>query len=66
MSEVQSLPDQIECIGHALTAAELARWLAVSPISIYKLSKTGRIPSFRIGTCVRFDPRAISVWLRKI
>ena len=29
-----------------------------------KQAKAGRIPSFRIGTCVRFDPRAIANWLR--
>jgi excisionase family DNA binding protein len=66
MSEVQSLPDHIEHIGHALTAAELAELLAVSRITIFKQAKAGRIPCFRIGTCVRFDPRAVATWLRKI
>jgi excisionase family DNA binding protein len=66
MSDANRLPDQIERITHAITAAELARWLAVSPISVYKLSKADRIPSFRIGSCVRFDPRAIANWLRKM
>jgi excisionase family DNA binding protein len=66
MSEVQSLPDQIESIGHALTAAELATLLAVSRITIFKLARAGRIPCFRIGTCVRFDPRAVGTWLRKM
>jgi excisionase family DNA binding protein len=63
---VSSLPDQIERIHHALTAAELAQWLAVSRITVFKLAKAGRIPCFRIGTCVRFDPRAVATWLRKI
>ncbi len=27
---------------------------------------TGRIPSFRVGTCVRFDPKAVANWLRKM
>jgi excisionase family DNA binding protein len=67
MSDVVSpLTDQIERIPHALTAAELAQWLAVSRITIFKLAKTGRIPCFRIGTCVRFDPRAVASWLRKM
>jgi len=67
MSEVVSpLPDQIAQIKHALTAAELAQWLAVSRITIFKLAKAGRIPCFRIGTCVRFDPRAVATWLRKM
>lgn len=66
MSDANSLPDQLERIPHALTVAEPARWLAVSPISIYKLSKAGRIPRFRIGTCVRFNPRAVATWLRRM
>jgi len=66
MPEVQSLPDQIERIGHALTAAELATLLVVSRITVFKLAKAGRIPCFRIGSCVRFDPRAVAHWLRKM
>jgi excisionase family DNA binding protein len=64
MSEVQSLPDQIERVGHALTAAELAELLAVSRVTVFKQAKAGRIPCFRIGTCVRFDPKLIGQWLR--
>jgi excisionase family DNA binding protein len=60
-----SLADQIEQTGRALTAAELARVLSVSRITIFKQAKAGRIPSFRIGTCVRFDPKAVTNWLRR-
>jgi excisionase family DNA binding protein len=58
--------DQIEKTGHALTADELARVQSVSRITIFKQAKAGRIPSFRIGTCVRFDPRAVANWLRQM
>ncbi|MBZ5616525.1 MAG: helix-turn-helix domain-containing protein [Acidobacteriia bacterium] len=51
--------------GHALTANELAHVLAVSRITIFKQAKAGRIPSFRIGTCVRFDPVVVAKWLRE-
>ena len=61
-----SLPDRIEQYGHALTAAELAEFLAVSRVTVFKLARRGRIPSFRIGTCVRFDPRAVANWLRRV
>jgi excisionase family DNA binding protein len=60
----QTLADRIELIGRALTAKELARLLSVSTITIFKQAKAGRIPCFRIGTCVRFDPRAVANWLR--
>ena len=66
MFDANSLPDQIERIPHALTAAELAELLAVSPILIYKLAKANRLPCFKIGTCVRFDPRAVARWLRRV
>jgi excisionase family DNA binding protein len=66
MFDAKSLPDQIERIGHALTAAELATLLALSRITVFKLAKAGRIPCFRIGSCVRFDPRSVANWLRKM
>lgn len=59
-----SLPQRIEGIKRAITASEVAALLAVSPITIYKMAKAGRLPSFRIGTAIRFDPRALAEWLR--
>lgn len=64
-TEPLSLADRIERIGRALTANELAEMLTVSRITIFKLAKRGRIPSFRIGTCVRFDPHSVARWLRR-
>jgi excisionase family DNA binding protein len=52
-------------LERALTAEELASLLAVSKVTIFKQAKAGRIPCFRIGTCVRFDPRAVANWLRQ-
>jgi excisionase family DNA binding protein len=49
----------------ALTAKELAEMLNVSKGTIFKLAAAGRIPSFRIGTAVRFDGRLVIEWLRK-
>jgi hypothetical protein len=31
-----------------------------------QFAAAGRIPSFRIGSCVRFDPRAVAKWLRQM
>jgi excisionase family DNA binding protein len=59
-----SIADQIEKIGHALTAEELSKLLSVSRVMIFKQAAAGRIPSFRVGTCVRFDPKAVANWLR--
>jgi excisionase family DNA binding protein len=64
-TEPLSLADRIERMKRALTADELAEILTVSRITIFKMAKARRIPSFRIGTCVRFDPRSVAQWLRK-
>jgi excisionase family DNA binding protein len=59
-----SLADRIEKFGRAMTARQLAAVLAVSTIAIYKHAKAGRLPCFRIGTSVRFCPKAVADWLR--
>jgi len=61
----ETLADAIERFDHALTASELAKRLRVNKLTIYRLAHTGTLPSFRVGTCVRFDPRAVAAWLRK-
>jgi excisionase family DNA binding protein len=63
-SPTLSLADQIERQGIALTAEELAKTLNVSKVTIFKQAKAGRIPSFRVGTCARFDPKVVAKWLR--
>lgn len=50
---------------HALRAAEVARLLGVTRQHIYKMAADGTIPSFRIGTAVRFDPKHLAEWLRR-
>ena len=50
--------------ARTMTATQLAAILAVSRIAIYKVAKKNRIPSFRIGSCVRFDPKAVANWFR--
>jgi len=61
-----SIADELEKTAHALTAEDVAKFLSVSKLTIYKHAAAGRIPSFRVGTCVRFDPRAVANWLRRM
>ncbi len=62
---VESLADQIASHRGALTAADLSRYISVSRVTVFKLAKRGAIPSFRVGSCVRFCPAAIARWLRE-
>jgi len=60
-----NLPDKLEKMGHALTADDLAQLLVVSKPSVYKLAAEGKIPHFRIGMSLRFDPHSVAAWLRE-
>jgi excisionase family DNA binding protein len=52
---LMSLASRINAIHRALTAEELAELLQMSRITILRRAKRGSIPSFRVGSCVRFD-----------
>jgi putative transposase len=63
-SNTETLADQIATFKGALTARQLSDLLSISAITIYKMAKSGRLPSFRVGSCVRFCSRTIARWLR--
>jgi len=60
---VVGIRERIAAFGKAMTAEQLADVLGISAITIYKHAKAGKIPSFRVGTCVRFCPKAVSDWM---
>lgn len=60
-----SIRERIAGFDRAMTADDLASILGVSEITVYKHAKAGRIPSFRIGTCVRFCPQAVADWIAR-
>jgi len=61
----KTLADQIARCEGALTAKRLSQYLSIAPVTLFKLAQRGAIPSFRVGTCVRFCPAAIARWLRE-
>ena len=61
--QFKSLASRVRNMHGALDADELAKLLGVAKVTILRRAKRGKIPSFRIGTMVRFDPQAISRWL---
>ena len=58
------LADSLEQKRRALVVVEVAELLYISERQVYKLVAGHRIPCFKIGASIRFDPLAISVWLR--
>jgi excisionase family DNA binding protein len=59
------LADSLERRASALTVSDVAELLNVSERQVYKLAAQNRIPSFKIGGSVRFDPSAFAAWLRR-
>jgi excisionase family DNA binding protein len=51
-------------IQKVLTIAEVAALLKVHPITVYRLTKQGKLPHFRIGRVLRFDADQLEEWLR--
>jgi excisionase family DNA binding protein len=58
------LPSRIEHCKGALTAPALATLLGMSRTTIYEMAATNRLPYYKIGCMVRFDPVTIAEWLR--
>lgn len=46
-----------------LTVKEVAKYLKMKPVTIYKLSKEGKIPAFRVASYWRFKKDLIDKWL---
>ena len=54
---------EIRARRRAWKADELAELLGLSRKHILKMAKEQRMPSYRIGGAVRFDPSATADWL---
>jgi len=53
----------VENYPDILTVKELAAYLKMKPVTIYKLSKQGKIPAFRVASSWRFKKELIDKWL---
>lgn len=67
------IPQKCGIKDHLLTfarpwmeAEDVAAILGVKKDSIYKQARAGSIPSYRIGTSVRFDPKKLCEWYDKM
>lgn len=64
-SAIPSLADRIRAFDRAMTVKDVAKLFSVEKGTIYKRARSGDIPSFRVGTSVRFDPKALADWHEK-
>ncbi|HTF63924.1 MAG TPA: helix-turn-helix domain-containing protein [Edaphobacter sp.] len=47
-----------------MKVCDLAELLGVDDKHIYRMAARGQLPSFRVGSAVRFDPQELAKWLR--
>jgi len=47
------------------TVPELAKYLRMKPITIYKHVAGGKIPGFKVGSKWRFKRETIDLWIRR-
>jgi len=45
------------------TVQELAKYLRMQPVTIYKHAKCGKLPSFKVGANWRFKKSTIDRWI---
>ena len=64
-AEHVSLGDFLDKRATALTVSEVAEILNISERQVYKLASLNIIPSFRVGSSIRFDPSQVAAWLRQ-
>jgi excisionase family DNA binding protein len=62
---MKTLPEELRTIRKSLKVSELADRLNVSPQALYDLVKSCRIPFFRVGYAIRFDPALIATWVEE-
>jgi excisionase family DNA binding protein len=60
-----TLIESIAARKNALTVEGLAELLNCSEEKLYKDVKKGKIPHFKLGSMIRFDPQKIAAWLQE-
>lgn len=56
--------ETVENYGRALKVEELAQLTAISSKTLYRMIAAKKLPAFRIGGCVRLEPKETADWLR--
>ena len=46
-----------------MTVRELAKYLRMKPVTIYKHAQGGKIPAFKVGASWRFKKKTIDGWI---
>ena len=48
-----------------MTIKDVAEYLGIHPMTVYKLAQRGKLPAFKIGSDWRFHRKHIEAWIDK-
>ena len=48
---------------NVMTVREVAKYLKMKPVTIYKHAQEGKIPAFKVGATWRFKKNTIDSWI---
>jgi excisionase family DNA binding protein len=54
-----------EAESELLTAVELARWLRITPRTVYRFVRNAQLPYVRVGRGLRFKRADVEAWIRR-
>ncbi len=46
-----------------MTVRELAKYLKMKPVTIYKHAQLGKLPAFKVGATWRFKRKTMDAWI---
>ncbi|MGH7198671.1 MAG: helix-turn-helix domain-containing protein [Candidatus Omnitrophota bacterium] len=53
----------MEDVDNVFTVRELAKYLRMKPLTIYKHASAGKLPGFKVGSHWRFKKETIDRWI---
>jgi len=62
--KMRGIASRFAAFDHALKIEEVADVLGFNKKTIERMARANRIPSFKIGNQVRFDPRLLAEWAK--
>lgn len=63
--KIPSIEERLMSFDRAMTSKEVSEIFNLHQDSIRRQARRGDIPSFRVGTAIRFDPKKLRDWYRK-
>jgi excisionase family DNA binding protein len=62
---IRGMREVIAMAVHIMTVDEVAKYLKMKTVTIYKHAQQGKLPAFKVGSSWRFKKTTIDKWIEK-